>query len=40
VCDAFYEAVDPTPLYAADGVHPSESGTRLAARVLAEAMGA
>lgn len=40
VCDAFYEAGDPTLLYARDGVHPSEAGTRLAVRILAETMGA
>jgi hypothetical protein len=38
VCDAFYGAGDPTPFYAADGVHPSASGTRLAAQVLVETM--
>ncbi len=39
VCDAFWGAADPAALYAPDGVHPSESGALLAARVLAGTMG-
>ncbi len=39
-CDAFYYAPDPAALYAPDGVHPSELGIRVAASVLAKAMGA
>lgn len=39
-CDAFYGAADPAALYAPDGVHPSELGTRVAASVLANAMDA
>ena len=39
-CDAFFETDDPTLLYARDGVHPSEAGTRLVARILVETMGA
>lgn len=39
-CDAFYYAPDPAALYAPDGVHPSELGTRVAASVLANAMDA
>ncbi|MBP3884219.1 MAG: SGNH/GDSL hydrolase family protein [Olsenella sp.] len=39
-CDAFFETDDPTLLYARDGVHPSEVGTRLVARILVETMGA
>ena len=34
----FREAADPASLYAPDGVHPSEAGTRLAAEALAAAM--
>ena len=32
---AFAATIDPTPLYAADGIHPSEAGTELAAQVIA-----
>ena len=32
----FYEWSVPQDLYAADGVHPNEAGTQLAAEVLAE----
>jgi hypothetical protein len=38
-CDAFYYAPDPAALYAPDGVHPSELGTRVAASVLAQCHG-
>ena len=32
----FYDLSPTHPLYAADGVHPNEEGTQLAAEVLAE----
>lgn len=32
----FYELADEQPLYADDGIHPSELGTRLAAEVIAD----
>ena len=32
----FYDLSPTHPLYAADGVHPNEAGTQLAAEVLAE----
>ena len=35
---AFAATPDPTPLYAADGIHPSERGTELAARAIADAI--
>lgn len=31
----FYQLADPQNLYAADGVHPSEAGSRLAAETIA-----
>lgn len=42
VLSAFMRDPDPSSLYAADGVHPSERGSRLAAEVIAatiEALG-
>lgn len=33
---AFYEQADTVPLYAMDGSHPNEAGSRLAARVIAD----
>ena len=35
---AFYEHPDADTLYCTDGVHPSEEGTRLAARVIAHTL--
>ena len=34
----FRETADPASLYAPDGIHPSEAGTRLAAEALTTAM--
>ncbi len=34
----FYRLADTTDLYAADGVHPSEAGSRLAAETIAAVM--
>lgn len=34
----FWELADTQPLYAADGVHPSELGSRIAAQTLAAAI--
>ncbi len=35
---SFYELADVEPLYAADGVHPSEAGSRIAASLIAAAI--
>ena len=35
---AFFEAPDKLELYRPDGVHPSEAGTQLAARIIARAL--
>lgn len=35
VGEAFFRRADTQPLYAADGVHPTELGTRIAAETLA-----
>ena len=34
----FYDLSPTHPLYAADGVHPNEAGTQLAAEVIAETL--
>ena len=34
----FYQLADTINLYAADGVHPSEAGSRLAAETIAAAI--
>ena len=36
VGDRFYELSESRNLYAADGVHPNEEGTQVAAEILAE----
>ena len=38
VGNRFFELADTQNLYASDGVHPNERGTRLAAQTLAQVM--